>query len=206
MGRVAGARSVMKRCACISTRRLRINAASQRNNGLLVKNTEEKATTTTMTRTRAGEAGSTMKMSTSKEGNAAASTVLNREMEASVSGREMGDAMHVDGDEDFMHVALSMARTAFRAGEVPVGAAAVHAASGTIVATAHNESEQRHDPTAHAEMLCLRRAAQHPLLTQGWRDLRGVTLYVTLEPCAMCAGAVLQVRELESTSGCICPR
>ena len=147
-----------------------------------------------------------MKMSTSKEGNAAASTVLNREMEASVSGREMGDAMHVDGDEDFMHVALSMARTAFRAGEVPVGAAAVHAASGTIVATAHNESEQRHDPTAHAEMLCLRRAAQHPLLTQGWRDLRGVTLYVTLEPCAMCAGAVLQVRELESTSGCISPR
>lgn len=94
-----------------------------------------------------------------------------------------------------MHVALSMARTAFHAGEVPVGAAAVHAASGTIVATAHNESEQRHDPTAHAEMLCLRRAAQHPLLTQGWRDLRSVTLYVTLEPCAMCAGAVLQVRD-----------
>ena len=52
------------------------------------------------------------------------------------------------------------------------------------------------DPTAHAEMLCMRRAAQsgHPLMADGWRSLRNVTLYVTLEPCAMCAGAILQAR------------
>lgn len=87
-----------------------------------------------------------------------------------------------------MREALAQARLALAAGEVPVGA--VVARDEEIVARAHNEREQRRDPTAHAEMLALRRAAQ---ILGSWR-LTGCTLYVTLEPCPMCAGAIRTAR------------
>ncbi len=87
-----------------------------------------------------------------------------------------------------MRRALGLARAAGRRGEVPVGAVAVR--DGHVIAAAGNAIERRGDATAHAEMLVLRRAAR---VLGGWR-LGGVTLYVTLEPCAMCAGAMVQAR------------
>ena len=86
---------------------------------------------------------------------------------------------------EFMKAALAMAKEALDAGEVPVGAVVVF--EGKIVASARNEREQTGDPTAHAELLALRRAAQ----SLGRRRLSGCTLYVTLEPCPMCAGAII---------------
>ncbi len=74
------------------------------------------------------------------------------------------------------------------ADEVPVGAVIVH--DGRIIAAAHNQRETLHDPTAHAEMIAITQAAS---ALGDWR-LEGCTLYVTLEPCAMCAGAILQAR------------
>lgn len=86
---------------------------------------------------------------------------------------------------DFMRAALEEARLAAAEGEIPVGAVLVK--DGKIIARAHNRRENDHDPTAHAEMLCMRQAAR----TLGdWR-LRGCSLYVTLEPCPMCAGAMV---------------
>lgn len=73
-------------------------------------------------------------------------------------------------------------------GDVPIGAVVVHA--GRIIARGQNRRETDRDPTAHAELLALREAARH---LGGWR-LTGCTLYVTLEPCPMCAGALLQAR------------
>lgn len=93
-------------------------------------------------------------------------------------------------DEKYMRLALEEARQAFRRGEVPVGAVAVDA-DGRVIAQAHNLVETENDPTAHAEILCLRQAAMRE--RKAWR-LLGVTLYVTLEPCVMCAGAILQAR------------
>lgn len=93
-------------------------------------------------------------------------------------------------DEKYMRLALEEARQAFRRGEVPVGAVAVDA-NGRVIAQAHNLVETEKDPTAHAEILCLRQAAMQE--RKAWR-LLGVTLYVTLEPCVMCAGAILQAR------------
>jgi tRNA(adenine34) deaminase len=87
-----------------------------------------------------------------------------------------------------MRRALALARAASRRGEVPVGAVAVH--DGEAIAAASNAMERRADATAHAEMLVLRSAAKR---LGGWR-LQGVTLYVTLEPCPMCAGAIVQAR------------
>lgn len=87
----------------------------------------------------------------------------------------------------YMRLALEEAQTAFSQGEVPVGAVLVK--NGAIVARAHNECEQSGDSTAHAELLCLRRAME----TLGPR-LTGCTLYVTLEPCAMCAGACVNAK------------
>jgi len=87
-----------------------------------------------------------------------------------------------------MREALEQARAAAHHGDVPVGAVVVH--EGRIIARAHNERELRGDPTAHAEVLALRSAAQ---AVGGWR-LEGCTLYVTLEPCVMCAGALQQSR------------
>ena len=86
---------------------------------------------------------------------------------------------------DWMREALALAKQAQLAGEVPVGAVVVH--EGSIVARARNERETTGDPTAHAEVLALRRAAA----ALGRRRLKGCTLVVTLEPCPMCAGAVI---------------
>ena len=91
-------------------------------------------------------------------------------------------------DERFMLHALRLARAAGRRGEVPVGAVAVR--DGEVIAAAGNAIERRGDATAHAEMLVLRRAAR---IAGGWR-LDGVTLCCTLEPCPMCAGAMVQAR------------
>ena len=91
-------------------------------------------------------------------------------------------------DHRLMALALDEARLAATKGEVPVGAVVV--IGGEVVASRGNERERRHDPTAHAEMLALRDAAA---LAGGWR-LRDATLYVTLEPCAMCAGAIVLAR------------
>lgn len=90
--------------------------------------------------------------------------------------------------EELMRLALEEAGQAAREGEVPVGA--VLARQGQVIARAHNLREQRNDPTAHAELLCIRQAAE--LLHT--RRLNGLTLYVTLEPCPMCAGALVQAR------------
>lgn len=87
-----------------------------------------------------------------------------------------------------MSLALEEARRAGEQGEVPVGAVLV--VEGEVVAAAGNERERRHDPTAHAEMLVLREGAAK---LGGWR-LRDATLYVTLEPCPMCAGAIVLAR------------
>lgn len=87
--------------------------------------------------------------------------------------------------EQYMRAALEQACQAKAGGEVPVGAAVV--CDGRIVALAHNEREALCDPTAHAEVLALRRAAK----ALGRRRLSGCTLYVTLEPCPMCAGAIV---------------
>lgn len=85
----------------------------------------------------------------------------------------------------YMKAALAQAHMALDNGEVPVGAVIV--CDGEIVASAHNEREALCDPTAHAEVLAIRRAAKR----LGRRRLSGCTLYVTLEPCPMCAGAIV---------------
>lgn len=87
-----------------------------------------------------------------------------------------------------MRIALSVAEDAAKKGEVPVGAVIVR--EGALIASAGNEREARKDPTAHAEMLAIRQAAQ---ALGGWR-LSGCTIYVTIEPCPMCAGAIYQAR------------
>lgn len=91
-------------------------------------------------------------------------------------------------DEFFMRQALEEARKAFVKGEVPVGAVLV--CSGKVMARAHNLLETTRDPTAHAEVLCLRQGALH---AHNWR-LADATLYCTLEPCCMCCGAMIQAR------------
>jgi tRNA(adenine34) deaminase len=91
-------------------------------------------------------------------------------------------------DELFMHLALREAERALEHGDVPVGAVVVR--DGEVLAAAHNEREHRADPTAHAELLALREAAR---VAGHWR-LVDCILYVTLEPCAMCAGAIVLAR------------
>jgi tRNA(adenine34) deaminase len=91
-------------------------------------------------------------------------------------------------DERWMRRAIEEGRLALDHGDVPVGAVVVH--QGEVVGAGHNERERRQDPTAHAETLALQRAAQR---RGSWRLLDTV-LYVTLEPCAMCAGAIVLAR------------
>jgi len=93
-----------------------------------------------------------------------------------------------DRDEAFMRLALNEARAAAEAGEVPVGAVLVK--DGTVIATGRNAPIHSHDPSAHAEMVALREGARR----LGNYRLDGCTLYVTLEPCAMCSGAMLHAR------------
>lgn len=90
--------------------------------------------------------------------------------------------------EQFMRAALAEAELAYRLGETPIGAVIVR--DGQIIARAHNLRESQRDATAHAEMLAIRQANQ---ILGGWRLTR-CTLYVTLEPCPMCAGAIVQAR------------
>jgi tRNA(adenine34) deaminase len=90
-----------------------------------------------------------------------------------------------DSDEDFMRLALAEAERAGGRGDIPIGAVIVR--DGSLVAAAANEREARNDPTAHAEILALQAAARE---VGSWR-LDGCTMYVTLEPCPMCAGALV---------------
>jgi tRNA(adenine34) deaminase len=94
----------------------------------------------------------------------------------------------METDERWMRIALEEAALAREAGEVPVGAVLVR--EETPIARAHNSPIALHDPTAHAEILAIRRAAAEA----GNYRLTGTTLYVTIEPCLMCAGAILQAR------------
>jgi tRNA(adenine34) deaminase len=106
----------------------------------------------------------------------------------------------VPSDDDAMGRALAEARAAAAEGEVPVGAVVV--ADGRIVAARHNERERTKDPTAHAELLALRDAAT---TLGGWR-LSDATMVVTLEPCAMCAGALVAGRVGRLVFGATDPR
>lgn len=91
-------------------------------------------------------------------------------------------------DQEYMQLALQLAKQAAIEGEVPVGAIVVH--EGKIIGSGYNAPISRHDPTAHAEIQAMRDAAQ----TIGNYRLVDCTLYVTLEPCAMCAGAIQHAR------------
>ena len=88
----------------------------------------------------------------------------------------------------FMDLALKQAEIAEKAGEVPIGCVIVR--DGAVIAAAHNAPRTRHDPTAHAEVLAIREAAR----VLGRERLDGCDLWVTLEPCAMCAGAIVHAR------------
>jgi tRNA(adenine34) deaminase len=90
--------------------------------------------------------------------------------------------------EHFMRLALREAQAALEEDEVPIGSVIVH--QNRVIAAAHNQREALHDPTAHAEMIAITQAAEQ---LRDWR-LEDCTLYVTLEPCPMCAGAIVQAR------------
>jgi len=94
----------------------------------------------------------------------------------------------IQSDTTYMRMALEQAQEAYRAEEVPVGAILVK--EGKVIGTGYNQREGLQDPTAHAELLAIRAAAT---AIGSWR-LTDMTLYVTLEPCAMCAGALIQSR------------
>jgi tRNA(adenine34) deaminase len=100
----------------------------------------------------------------------------------------MADERHGASDEHFMNEALSLAEYAGNCGEVPIGAVIVRA--GVIIGRGANSPIGTNDPTAHAEILAMREAAN----TSGNYRLEGTTLYVTLEPCVMCAGALVTAR------------
>jgi tRNA(adenine34) deaminase len=91
-------------------------------------------------------------------------------------------------DEYFMRLAIREAQAALDHGDVPIGAVVVH--DGEVIGSGHNERELRQDPTAHAELIALREASR---ALGSWRVLESV-LYVTLEPCAMCAGGIVLAR------------
>ena len=101
-----------------------------------------------------------------------------------------------------MELALAEARAALEHEDVPIGAVVVRDADGELLGAGHNERELRQDPTAHAEVLALRRAAE---AVGSWRVL-GATLVVTLEPCAMCAGAIVLARVPRVVYGCADPK
>ena len=105
-----------------------------------------------------------------------------------------------DVERDAMRVALNLAREAAQAGEVPVGAVVVR--DGRVIAARRNEREATNDPTAHAEVLAVRDAA---MVVGSW-NLSGCTLVVTLEPCPMCAGAILNSRVSRLVFGAADPK
>lgn len=98
-------------------------------------------------------------------------------------------------DEFFMRLALEEARLAYDEGEVPIGAVLVH--RDRVVSRAHNQTERLSDPTAHAEVLCVSAASSH----LDMKYLPECRLYVTIEPCAMCAGAIRWSRVAEVIYG-----
>ena len=104
------------------------------------------------------------------------------------SAASAADSIAGDADRRFMALALAEARKAWAEGEVPVGAVVVK--DGEVIATGYNQPIGRHDPTAHAEIMALRAAADK----LGNYRLPGCSLYVTLEPCAMCSGAMMHAR------------
>ena len=112
----------------------------------------------------------------------------------------MGDRVVSNVQQRLMAIAIERARVAEGHGDVPIGA--VLARDGEPLAVAGNERELRRDPTAHAEILAIRAAAE---ALGGWR-LPGTTLYVTLEPCAMCAGAIVLARIPEVVYGAPDPK
>lgn len=117
----------------------------------------------------------------------------------------MSSLAGVGDDDGFMAQALTEARAAIEHGDVPIGALVVH--EGIVVGKGHNARELDQDPTGHAEMIALREAAK----TLGQWRLTGCALYVTLEPCAMCAGAAVLARvdlvvfaALDPKAGAVC--
>ena len=108
--------------------------------------------------------------------------------------------LSIHSDEYFMKQALLEAERAFEEDEVPVGAVIVH--ENRIIGRAHNQREQLNDPTAHAEILALTQAATE---LGTWR-LTGTAIYVTLEPCPMCAGALVNARVDKLVFGCSDPK
>jgi tRNA(adenine34) deaminase len=97
----------------------------------------------------------------------------------------------IEIDQHWMTQALTLARQAADAGEAPIGAIIIDPATNEMVASAHNQPISDHDPSSHAELLAIRRAGA---ALGNYRLAPGLTLYVTLEPCTMCAGAISQAR------------
>jgi tRNA(adenine34) deaminase len=107
-----------------------------------------------------------------------------------------------DRDQHFMQLALDEARAALATEDVPIGCVLVDDASGAVMATGRNVREAEQDPTGHAEVVALRAAAR---VRRRWR-LDGTTLYVTLEPCPMCAGALVNARVARVVYGATDPK
>jgi tRNA(adenine34) deaminase len=108
--------------------------------------------------------------------------------------------MHEADDAAWMELAIAQARAAAAMNEVPVGCVIVK--DGAVIASGHNLRESERDPTAHAEMIAIRAAAR----AIGDHRLGGATAYVTLEPCAMCAGALVHARVDRVVYGCTDPK
>ena len=104
--------------------------------------------------------------------------------------------------QDWMRQAIDQALIARSLGEVPIGCVIVHDPSGRLIGRGHNRRESDHDPTAHAEIVALREAGK---AIGHWR-LLDCTMYVTLEPCAMCAGALVNSRIARLAYGCADPK
>ncbi|MDI9432683.1 MAG: tRNA adenosine(34) deaminase TadA [Planctomycetota bacterium] len=111
-----------------------------------------------------------------------------------------GESALIDPDEQFMRRAIDAAMIAEENGDVPIGAVIVH--QNQVIGRAWNQREQLHDPTAHAEIIALTQAASS---IGSWR-LHGCTIYVTLEPCPMCAGALVLGRLDRLVYGCPDPK
>ena len=97
----------------------------------------------------------------------------------------------IDDDQYWMGQALALAQQAANIGEAPIGALIIDPSTNTVIAQAHNQPITDHDPSSHAEILAIRRAGA---ALGNYRLKLGLTLYVTLEPCTMCAGAISQAR------------